>query len=233
MWRFELKSFTRRGDTSEKINKKKSLLESKRSKKPKAYSVKDNYFLQAKKDWYRARSAYKLIEIDDIFDLIKDNTKICDIWAAPGSFLQVIRKKIWDKWIIVWIDLQEIEKFNYENIFTLKHDIFDFESLKPRVDEIIAEWELFDLITSDIAPNTTGRKEVDQYASVELNIEILKFSDVFLKKWANLILKIFKWEDFHDLTNQIWKRFHDMKTHKPLACRDRSFEQYIICLNKK
>jgi 23S rRNA U2552 (ribose-2'-O)-methylase RlmE/FtsJ len=68
---------------------------------------------------------------------------------------------------------------------------------------------------------------------VELNIEICKFSDVFLKKWWNMLLKVFVWEDFRDLQKEIKKRFKSYKTYKPLACRDSSFEEYIICLDKK
>jgi 23S rRNA (uridine2552-2'-O)-methyltransferase len=95
-------------------------------------------------------------------------------------------------------------------------------------------WEdTFDLITSDIAPNTTWRFDVDQYASVELNIEICKFSDRFLKKGGNMLLKVFKWEDFYELSREVKKRFQDMKTYKPLACRDSSHEEYVICFGKK
>ena len=89
------------------------------------------------------------------------------------------------------------------------------------------------MITSDIAPNTTGRFDVDQYASVELNIAICEFSDRFLKKWWNMLLKVFKWEDFNDLVKEVKKRFRSIKTYKPLACRDSSHEEYIICFDKK
>jgi 23S rRNA U2552 (ribose-2'-O)-methylase RlmE/FtsJ len=79
--------------------------------------------------------------------------------------------------------LKEIKAFGNKNIKTIVCDIFDFEKLKGEIEKILEKKEIkFDLITSDIAPNTTGRKDVDQYASVELNIEICKFSDVFLKK---------------------------------------------------
>ena len=88
------------------------------------------------------------------------------------------------------------------------------------------------MITSDIAPNTTWRFDVDQYASVELNIAICEFSDRFLKKWWNMLLKVFKWEDFNELVKEVKKRFRSMKTYKPLACRDSSHEEYIICFEK-
>jgi len=204
-----------------------------KKKKPAPYQMHDKYFDMAKKEGYRARSVYKLKEIQETFELIEENMDICDIWCAPGSFIQYIKRIIRDTWNIVWIDLKPTDKYSQKHINTLVHDIFEFDTLRPRVEELIWEGKQFHLITSDIAPNTTGRKDIDQYASVELNIEILKFADEFLKPGGNLLLKVFKWEDFRDLTQEIQKRYEKFTEFKPYACRDRSFEEYVICFNKK
>jgi len=203
-----------------------------KSKRPKPYVVKDTYFLKAKQEGYRARSVYKLIEIQEKFKIIKEWMNICDVWAAPGSFIQYIKRIIKDTWQIVWIDIKPIDKYSQKNINTIVHSIFEFDSLKPKVEEYIWVWNQFDLVTSDIAPNTTWNKDIDQYASVELNIEILKFADVFLKKGWNLILKVFKGEDFIDLVKEIKPRYKTFKEYKPKATRDRSFETYVICEGK-
>jgi len=196
-----------------------------------SFVVNDEYAIKAKKAWYRARSVYKLFEIQERFDLIKPDYSVIDIWCAPGSFLQAIHQIVKEK-TIIWVDIQECKQFSYPNVSTIVCSIFDYDKLSEQV--INKVWDdQFDLITSDIAPNTTGRFDVDQYASVELNIEICKFSDRFLKKWWNMLLKVFKWEDFNELVNQIKNRFNDMKTYKPQACRDSSHEEYIICLWKK
>lgn len=197
------------------------------------FVVQDEYFMKAKKAWFRARSIYKLFEIQERFDLIKPEFSVIDIGAAPGSFLQAIRNIVSKDNIIVGVDLKEIVPLHYPNVKTIVCDIFDYEKLTTELDKILPENHIFDIITSDIAPNTTWIFDVDQYASVELNIAICKFSDRFLKKWWNMILKIFKWEDFNDLVMQIKKRFVDMKTYKPMACRDSSHEEYIVCLGKK
>jgi len=196
-----------------------------------AYVVNDEYAVKARKAWFRARSIYKLLEIQERFDLIKPDYSVIDIGCAPGSFIQAIRNIVREK-TIIWVDLQECKPFPYPNVSTIVQDIFNYDELSKEVIDII--WsDQFDLVTSDIAPKTTGIFDVDQYASVELNIEICKFSDRFLKPGWNMILKVFKWADFNDLSNQVKKRFDKMSMYKPLACRDSSHEEYVICLGKK
>ena len=196
-----------------------------------SYQVNDEYTVKARKAGFRARSIYKLLEIQERFDLIRPEYSVIDIGCAPGSFIQAIRNIVREK-TIIWVDLKECKPFPYPNVSTLVCSIFDYDKLSKQVIDIIWD-DQFDVITSDIAPNTTGRFDVDQYASVELNIAICEFSDRFLKKWWNMILKVFKWEDFNDLAMQVKKRFNSMKTYKPLACRDSSHEEYVICLWKK
>ncbi len=195
------------------------------------YIARDEYAIKAQKAGYRARSVYKLLEMQERFELIKPEYSVIDIWCAPGSFLQAIRNIVREK-TIIGVDLKECKPFSYPNVSTLQCSIFEYEKLSKMVIDIIWD-DQFDLITSDIAPNTTGRFDVDQYASVELNIEICKFSEWFLKQWGNMILKVFKGEDFNDLAQEIKKRFENMTTFKPMACRDSSHEEYIICWNKK
>ncbi|MCH2188882.1 RlmE family RNA methyltransferase [Candidatus Gracilibacteria bacterium] len=195
------------------------------------FVVQDEFAIQAQKAGYRARSIYKLLEIQERFELIKPDYVVLDVGCAPGSFLQGIRNIVKQN-TIVGIDLKPCKPFSHKNIHTIVGDIFDYNNVSQAVTQIIGS-DQFDIITSDIAPNTTGRKDVDQYASVELNIEIVQFSDRFLKKGGNLLLKVFQGEDFNDLTQQIKKRFTDMKVYKPRACRDSSHEVYVICFEKK
>ncbi|MDD3145384.1 MAG: RlmE family RNA methyltransferase [Candidatus Gracilibacteria bacterium] len=196
-----------------------------------AYVVRDEYAIKAQKAGFRARSVYKLFEIQERFDLIKPDYSVMDIGCAPGSFLQAIRNIVREK-TIIGVDLKEVKPFSYPNVKTLVCSIFDYDELSKKVIDIVGE-DQFDLITSDIAPNTTGVFDVDQYASVELNIAICQFSDRFLKKGGNMILKVFKGEDFNDLAMQVRSRFERFVTYKPLACRDSSHEEYIICFSKK
>jgi 23S rRNA (uridine2552-2'-O)-methyltransferase len=196
-----------------------------------AFVVRDEYAIKAQKEWYRARSIYKFFEIQERFNIIKSDSKVIDIWSAPGSFLQALWKIVKNE-IIVWVDIQEIKPLWNGNIKTIVNDIFDYEWLSKKVTNLVWD-DQFDVITSDIAPNTTWVFDVDQYASVELNIAICEFSDRFLRKWWDMILKVFKWADFNELVQEVKKRFNEMKTYKPRASRDSSHEEYVICIRKK
>lgn len=199
---------------------------------PKAYVVHDPYFKKAKELGYRARSAFKLLEIQEKFQIIKPGMNVLDVASAPGSFLQVIAKIIWRDAKVVGIDIQKIDKnFWYPNVYLLQEDIFEFDKIKAFFTTL--DITQFDLITSDIAPSTTGMKWVDQYRSVELNIAILEVAKVFLKKWGNLVLKVFVGEDVDDLMGPLKQNFWKVVRIKPKACRDRSFEEYFVCFDRK
>ena len=207
---------------------------------PKPFQIHDTYFIKAKKMGYRARSAFKLLELQERYNLIKPNMNVLDVGAAPGSFLQVIAKIVGQKWKVVGIDIQKIDpNFGYPNIFLLQESIFEYEKICDFLKNIGIsnknpdENPEFDLITSDIAPATTGMTGVDQYKSVELNVAILEVAKVFLKKDATLVLKVFVGEDVNDLIVPIKQHFKKLSRFKPKACRDRSFEEYFICQGKK
>jgi len=204
-----------------------------KKKKPQPFIVQDEYYHKAKKDGFRARSAYKLMEIQERYNIIEPDMDICDVWAAPWSFIQYTKRIIKDTWKIVWIDLKPISKYTQKNINTIVHSILDIDTLIPKVELYIGEWKKFDLMLSDIWPDTTWIKDLDQQNSVELNIKILEFSEVFLKKWWNLLLKVFKWDEFYDLIHVINRHFDRFTEIKPKACRDRSFEEFVICWGRK
>lgn len=203
-----------------------------KKKRPAPYQMHDEYFKKAKLEGYRARSVYKLIEIQEKYGLIEPHMHVCDIGAAPGSWIQYTKRITGEDGKLLWIDLKRIDKYSQLNIKTIECDIFNYPDVRGEVDEFLGDDKNFDLILSDIAPNTTWRKDIDQYASVELNIEVVKFASEFLKPWGNLVMKVFKWEDFSDLSFWVKKYFKNMYECKPKAVRDRSFEVYIICKNK-
>ena len=198
----------------------------------KPFIVQDPFYEKAKKLGYRARRAFKLLEIQDKFHLIQPKMNVLDIASAPGSFLQVIAKIVGPTGKVVGIDIQKIDpNFGFPNIYLLQESVFEFEKIRLYLDSLgIGQ---FNLLTSDIAPSTTGMTGIDQYRSIELNLAILEVAEVFLKKWGNLVLKVFVWEDIEDLIAPIREKYTKLSRFKPKACRDRSFEEYFICQWKK
>ncbi len=192
----------------------------------KAFTHNDKYFNKAKEQWYRARSAFKLLEIQEKFRILKKWQSVLDLWAFPWSWLQVCKQIIWNTWTLVWLDIQEIQPLSW--VHTLVCDIFS-EELKATVNSL-HKWK-FDVILSDMAPNTSWIPDVDQYKSVEINLAALDLMKSYLKKWWWWVFKLFKWADFNDFWFEAKKVFTDIKTFKPNSSRDRSVE--IFCVWKK
>ena len=168
-----------------------------KKKKPQNYVVQDKYFHEAKRLGYRARSAFKLLEIEEKYQMIKPGMQVLDLASAPGSFLQVLSKKVGPEGFVVGVDIQKIVPLGYQNVKTFQESVFEHDKIAACFETVGIEQ--FDLITSDIAPNTTGLTGVDQYRSIELNISILEIADRFLKKNGNVILKVFVGEDVDEL----------------------------------
>ncbi len=144
------------------------------------YIVRDEYFYEAKKLGYRARSAFKLLEIQEKYNIIRTGMKVLDIASAPGSWLQVLVKMVGPTGVIAGVDIQKIAGFGHQNIHVFQGDVFVTEPIIKflKGHDIVQ----VDCITSDIASHTTGQTGVDQYRSVELNLAILDIADIFLRK---------------------------------------------------
>lgn len=197
---------------------------------PKPYKVKDKYFLRAKEEGYRARSAYKLQEIQEKFRIIRTGDYVLDLGAAPGSFLQFIAKIIGQNGKAVGIDLQEIEAVA-PNVFLLQEDIFNVEKISVFLS--LLNISKFDVVTSDLAPKTTGIRDLDQGLSAELTEEAWKLAEKFLKPGGHFVAKVFEGGDLPYLLKKMKSHFSKVSLYKPNATRDRSFETYIVALNFK
>jgi len=189
----------------------------------KHFTPNDKLFYKAKQDGYRARSAYKLIEIQEKFKIIKKWQSILDLWAFPWSWLQVSKEILEATWRIIWVDLKKIDKLKWVKLYEC--DVFSEDLCEIlKVEDI----KCFDIILSDMAPNTSWVQDVDQYKSVELNLRVLELCKKYLKTWWYWVFKIFKWEDFNDFLDEAKLIFPHIKVFKPKACRDRSVEVYCV-----
>lgn len=208
---------------------------------PKPYNPQDRYFKKAKEEGYKARSAFKLQEIQERFRILKNGDMVLDLGAAPGSFLQYTSKVIGPKGATLGLDLQEIE-VTLPNVETAVCDIFDDEMLNGLVERCFHaksvpghnfKQQLFDVILSDLAPRTSGVKDIDQWKSVELCMQVVEIAKKWLKPHGNLVMKIFQGADFDEFYKDVRVRFRIVKIAKPQAVRDRSREVYLVCLDKK
>jgi len=195
------------------------------------YEAQDKFFKKAKEEGYRARSAFKLQAIDERFRLLKPGMKVLDLGAAPGSFLQYIVSRIGEKGMAIGIDLQKIEGLKEGNVKAYQGDIYDEELYKKIVQE--NGLNEFDLITSDLAPKTTGIPFVDGGASLDLSLQVLEVAKEWLKKGGGVVMKILPGFNEGDLLGILRKNFVQVKKFRPEAIRKSSGESYVVCIGFK
>ncbi|NQV00217.1 MAG: RlmE family RNA methyltransferase [Parcubacteria group bacterium] len=191
------------------------------------YKPQDHYFKKAKKEGYPARSVYKLQEIDEKFHIFKPGDLVLDLGCSPGSWLLYIEKVISSDGKVVGIDLKPITVpssaiFLQKNIFELKAE---------QIQNILQKNNLpskFDVIVSDLAPATSGVKDVDSERSLELIKKAFSFIPPLLKKEGSFVCKAFESNDVHFLAKKVSLLFRFFKMFRPRATRKRSRELYII-----
>lgn len=185
--------------------------------------TQEKYFKQAKAEGYRARSAYKLLQIQEKFHVIKPGDVVVDLGAAPGSWSQVTVKLLKNRGRLVALDLQAIEPI--PGVTALQGDMTD-----PVVQAQILETVggLADVVLSDAAPATTGVKLRDHVLSIELGHAALLFAKKVLKPGGNLVMKVFEGEDLPGLILAVKMAFHPVKLHTPDATRNESWEAFIV-----
>ncbi len=186
---------------------------------------RDTYVRQSKVDGYRARSAYKLIEINEKFKIFKGGMNVLDIGAAPGSWTQYASKVV-KSGKIISIDLKEMEKI--ENTIQIRGDFTELSS-QIKIKEYLSK-EL-DVVMSDMAVNTTGIKNIDSIQTGELCKEAMIFSKDVISKKGFFISKIFMGGTFNEIVALGKKIFKDVKVFKPKSSRKDSKESFIICKN--
>ena len=186
---------------------------------------RDTYVRQSKVDGYRARSAYKLKEIDEKFRIFKGGMSVVDIGAAPGSWSQYVAKVV-KSGKIISIDLKEMEKI--ENTLQIQGD-FTLVDTQNQIKEYLKKKP--DVVMSDMAVNTTGIKNIDSIQTGELCKEAMVFSKDVISEKGFFISKIFMGSTFNEIVALGKKLFKEVKVFKPKSSRKDSKESFIICKN--
>ena len=184
---------------------------------------RDTYVRQSKVDGYRARSAYKLIEIDEKFKIFKGGLSIIDIGAAPGSWSQYA-SKIVKNGRLISIDLKKMDPI--VNCVQIQGD-FTKNETQVEIKKILNVKA--DVVMSDMAVNTTGIKNLDSIQTGELCKDAMFFAKDILKENGYFISKIFMGETFNEIVTDGKKFFREVKVFKPKSSRKDSKESFIIC----
>ena len=184
---------------------------------------RDIYVRQSQVDGYRARSAYKLIEIDEKFKIFKNGISVIDLGASPGSWSQYISRTV-KSGRLVSIDIKGMEEI--ENTIQIKGDFTDLDS-QEKIKGLFKS--KVDVVVSDMAVNTTGIKDIDAIYTGELAMEAMNFSKEMLVKEGRFISKIFLGSSFNEIVALGKKLFKEVKVFKPKSSRKESKESFIIC----
>jgi len=184
---------------------------------------RDIYVRQSQVDGYRARSAYKLIEIDEKFKIFKNGISVIDLGASPGSWSQYIAKTV-KSGRLVSIDIKSMEEI--KNTIQIKGDFTDSDS-QEKIKGLFKS--KVDVVVSDMAVNTTGIKDIDAIYTGELAMEAMNFSKEMLVKEGRFVSKIFLGSSFNEIVALGKKLFKEVKVFKPKSSRKESKESFIIC----
>ncbi|ABK14925.1 MAG: TRAM domain-containing protein [Methanothrix sp.] len=186
-----------------------------------ARDQKDHYYRKAKEEGYRARSAYKLKQINDKFHIIRRGSRVVDLGAAPGGWLQVAREL--SGGIVVGVDLERIEPL--EGIVTIQGDITKEETLEQIAAALGGQ---ADVVISDAAPNLSGIWDVDHARSIDLSRAALRIAKRLLRPGGSFLVKVFQGDMFNDYLEEVKREFSSVHAYTPPASRKESAEIYVI-----
>lgn len=186
--------------------------------------MKDFYTRKSREEGYYARSVYKLKHINKKYNLIRKDDKVLDLGCSPGGWVQASLEIIGPEGFVVGIDIVPVKRIEAKN----------FRFIKSNIEEAQIE-EMFDVILSDMAPKTTGIRDLDQERSYDLAKTALETAKKHLKQGGNFLCKIFQGPRYQEFLNEVKKEFEFVKTVKPEASKRESKEMYVIgkCMKPK
>jgi 23S rRNA (uridine2552-2'-O)-methyltransferase len=191
--------------------------------------VSDQFVKRAEKDGWRSRAAYKLIEIQEEEKFLKPGMVVVDLGAAPGSWSQVVSEIVGDKGKVFALDLLEISPMPRVEIirgdFTAEEVLIELEKM--------LNGSQVDLVISDMAPNISGIKAVDQAKWLGLAELAFDFCHENLKRNGSLLVKCFEGSGTQGFRESLRQAFNSVKVKKPAASRDRSSEFFLFAKGKK
>ncbi len=183
---------------------------------------KDRYYHLAKRKGYRSRAAFKLIQINERFYILKEGFVVLDLGAAPGGWSQVAKRMVGENGRVIGVDINPMRVPGVEFI---RGDIFSQDTVQ-RIKEMVDE---VDVIISDMAPKISGVHSWDHARSVELGERAFEMAKIFLKDGGHMVVKVFQGDMLHGFRRKLERNFDLVKVHKPHASTPSSAETYVIC----
>jgi len=190
------------------------------------YSEKkrEHFYKEAKRVGYRARSAFKLKQIQKKFKILHEGNAVIDLGAAPGGWSQVAKELVGDDGTVIGIDILRIEPMN--GVTFLQGDL-TMEPTLQKIVQIIGD-DKADILLSDMSPNISGNYSMDQAKSIYLCEQALKATENLLKDGGNFVCKVFTGEDTDDFIKKVHQKFKVVKCYSPAASRKSSSEVYVV-----
>lgn len=191
------------------------------------YKKPDAFTQAAKKQGFPARSVFKLEEIDRRCRLLKQGQRVIDLGAAPGSWSLFVQKKIGPSGRLVAVDRLPLTVTLVGHARVHLADLFDLP------DDAFAEEAPFDVVLSDMAPNTSGMRDTDQFGSYELVMKALDVAQRFAKKGSSIVAKIFMGPDYERAREAYRKAYAEVRTLRPEPVRKNSIEVFLVAIDKR
>jgi len=187
----------------------------------------DYYHKLAVEEGYRSRAAYKLLQIDQKYQIFKTNDVVLDLGASPGGWMQAARVIVGEKGYVLGVDLKEIESFKQPNVVSIIADVnqLEFTDIIKRLPRRP------NVIISDMSPNVSGIWSLDHVRQLDLASIALKLSEQLLNPGGNFVVKVFQGEFFKSFLEDVRRQFQIVRVVKPKASRSESAEIYLVCIN--
>jgi 23S rRNA (uridine2552-2'-O)-methyltransferase len=189
---------------------------------------RDQYRRLAKDQGYRARSAYKLLQMNRSYNIIKKGDKVVDLGCAPGGWLQVAVKEVRSSGKVIGIDLKPVTPI--ADAIILQGSIED-PNMLSKISKILGCKA--DVVLSDLAPNVSGIWDIDHARQISLSTIALRFAQYVLRIGGSSVFKVFEGDMLEEFRSELRKSFGKVLLNKPSASRQESSELYIVCLNFK
>lgn len=191
---------------------------------------RDQYRRRAREDGYRSRAAYKFLEAQKKYGLVKRGDVVVDLGAWPGGISQALARIVGSEGLVIAVDRRKFKEFDEENIITLQLDILE-DDVVSEIKKILGG-KLVDFLISDASPSFSGVRDVDVLKQIELTERSYEIAEELVRRGGSVMLKALECNELHELERELRKEFRIFKRFIPKATRKSSSELYLIGVGK-